>query len=253
MSASIEEIRGSWSEEKKAFNRQFPWNYYVSRQLSFYVTWIFLRLSINANQATGISLVAGLMAAACFTSGNSSAFVAGALLFNLFLVLDGVDGNIARVSGSSSAAGKFYDIATGLVVETSFFFSIAVGLLRAPEALPDWMPAGGAATFAFATCTLLLLRKLLELRFALIFEATQGAGHLEPDDESRSHRASLARLVYLNLLRFNGVQLPWLLVATLTETLGWYVLFYFTLSSADFLRTIARCIAGVRRTDRAPR
>ena len=250
---SIEEIRGSWSDEKKAFNRQFPWNYYVSRPLSFYVTWVFLRLSITANQATWISLVAGLMGAVCFMSGNTDAFVAGALLFNLFLVLDGVDGNIARVTGSSSSAGKFYDIATGLVVETSFFFSIAIGLLRAPEALPDWMPAGGAATCAFATCTLLLLRKMLELRFALIFEPAGGGARVEPDDESSSNETSLARLVYLNLLRFNGVQLPWLLVATLTGTLVWYVLFYFTLSSADFVRTIARCIAGVRLSGQASR
>jgi hypothetical protein len=115
------------------------------------------------------------------------------------------------------------------------------------------MPAGGAATCAFATCTLLLLRKMLELRFALIFEPAGGGARVEPDDESSSNETSLVRLVYLNLLRFNGVRLPWLLVATLTGTLVWYVLFYFTLSSADFVRTIARCIAGVRLSGQASR
>jgi len=47
----------------------------------------------------------------------------------------------------------------------------------------------------------------------------------------------------------HGVDLP----ATLTGTLVWYVLFYFTLSSADFVRTIARCIAGVRLSGQASR
>lgn len=250
MSASIQEIRGSWSEQKKAFNRQFPWNYYVSRQLSFYFTWLFLRFSIDANQATWISLGVGLAAAASFATGSAPAFVLGALLFNLFLVLDGVDGNIARVTGSSSSAGKFYDIATGLVVESSFFLSIGIGLLQAPEVLPAWLPAGLACVLAVAASVLGLLRKMLALRFALLLgSGPDGSSALEPDDERQSRDAPLPRLVYLNLLRFNGIRLPWLLVATLTDTLAPYVLFYFVLTSLDCLRTLARCISGADALD----
>ncbi|MCJ7645568.1 CDP-alcohol phosphatidyltransferase family protein, partial [bacterium] len=107
---TIKDIRATYSKDKMVSERRNKvWLYYTGRLPSFYVTWIFLRLNMSANQATYISIIIGLGSCIFLALGSYTLKLAGAFLASLYLLLDCVDGNIARSTKSSSPFGKFID------------------------------------------------------------------------------------------------------------------------------------------------
>ncbi|RZU49532.1 CDP-alcohol phosphatidyltransferase-like enzyme [Krasilnikovia cinnamomea] len=64
---------------------------------------------ITPNVLTGIATLVGLASAACFAMQDRPWLVAGALLFHLSFVIDCMDGKIARLNGTGSLFGAWYD------------------------------------------------------------------------------------------------------------------------------------------------
>jgi phosphatidylglycerophosphate synthase len=64
---------------------------------------------ITPNLLTGVATLLGLAAAACFAGQDRGWLVAGALLFHLGFVVDCTDGKIARLNGTGSLFGAWFD------------------------------------------------------------------------------------------------------------------------------------------------
>ena len=64
---------------------------------------------ITPNQITFLSLVLGLLSAGFYVSGKPDALVWGAVFLYGKVILDNVDGNLARARGTSSRFGRFLD------------------------------------------------------------------------------------------------------------------------------------------------
>ena len=64
---------------------------------------------ITPNQITFLSLLIGLLSAGFYVSGRSDALLWGAVFLYGKVFLDNVDGNLARVRGTSSRLGRFLD------------------------------------------------------------------------------------------------------------------------------------------------
>jgi phosphatidylglycerophosphate synthase len=64
---------------------------------------------ITPNMLTTIATVLGLAAAACFAQQTRWWLVAGALLFHVSFVVDCMDGKIARLNGTGSLFGAWFD------------------------------------------------------------------------------------------------------------------------------------------------
>jgi phosphatidylglycerophosphate synthase len=64
---------------------------------------------ITPNLLTGLATVLGLGAAACFALQDRSWLIAGAVLFHLSFVVDCMDGKIARLNGTGSMFGAWFD------------------------------------------------------------------------------------------------------------------------------------------------
>ncbi|WP_106403526.1 CDP-alcohol phosphatidyltransferase family protein [Actinocorallia populi] len=81
-----------------------------ARSLSPFLTWISLRAGLSPNQLTYLMILSGLGAGVVFAWGTGlvSAIV-GALLVQLYLVLDCTDGEVARVTGRTSITGVYLD------------------------------------------------------------------------------------------------------------------------------------------------
>lgn len=87
------------------------------RKFTIYLTWLFARLGITSNAATLASGVAIFAAALCYlaTPRMEWLWLAGALLVQLYFILDHVDGELARYETvhlgkiGSGSAGVFYD------------------------------------------------------------------------------------------------------------------------------------------------
>jgi phosphatidylglycerophosphate synthase len=64
---------------------------------------------ITPNVLTSLATVLGLAAAACFAFQDRGWLIAGALLFHLSFVVDCMDGKIARLNGTGSMFGAWFD------------------------------------------------------------------------------------------------------------------------------------------------
>ena len=64
---------------------------------------------ITPNLLTGLATLLGLGAAACFAMQDRWWLVAGALLFHVSFVVDCMDGKIARLNGTGSLFGAWFD------------------------------------------------------------------------------------------------------------------------------------------------
>ena len=81
-----------------------------ARSLSPYLTWVSLRIGLSPNQLTYLMILSGLGAGVAFAWGTGlvSAIV-GALLVQLYLILDCTDGEVARITGRTSITGVYLD------------------------------------------------------------------------------------------------------------------------------------------------
>lgn len=98
----------------------------VQRRISCFITRLCLKLNISANQATLVDILTGLIAALCIYRGF---LYTGALFIQIFGIWSCVDGEIARLTGSTSAIGDFYDTMTDRFIEF-LIICVLVGSLR---------------------------------------------------------------------------------------------------------------------------
>lgn len=64
---------------------------------------------ITPNLLTAIATVLGLASAGCFLLGDTRGLILGAILFHLSFVVDCMDGKIARLHGTGSVFGGWFD------------------------------------------------------------------------------------------------------------------------------------------------
>ena len=96
------------------------------RRLSFFFTYIFINLGLSPNSVSVLSIFVTLTACALFLVPAKWAVVTAAVLINFWLVLDCVDGNIARCRKQKTAYGEFVDDIGGYY--TVAFVYLAIGV-----------------------------------------------------------------------------------------------------------------------------
>jgi phosphatidylglycerophosphate synthase len=100
----------------------------VDRRFSRAITHALLPTGIAPNVVTIVAGAIGVAGGLLFASGWA---VAGALLFLLSTILDGCDGEIARLTHRESPFGARLDLIGDNVVHVVLFSGIAIGLYRA--------------------------------------------------------------------------------------------------------------------------
>lgn len=100
---------------------------FVVRRISRRLTPLALRWGLRPNPITIASLGIGLAAAGAFATGERIGLVAGALLLQLSLVVDCVDGEVARYTRAFSSLGAWLDASTDRVKEYACYAGLAFG------------------------------------------------------------------------------------------------------------------------------
>ena len=116
--------------------------------------------TVSPNQITTLSLAVGAMAALLYASGGAAVH-SGAACFMLSFWLDHADGELARMTGRTSAVGHYYDLAAGGAVLIALFIGIGIGLRN--DGLGVWSIELGIAA-GLATAVIFVLRMELERR-----------------------------------------------------------------------------------------
>jgi hypothetical protein len=103
---------------------------FVVRKASKPLTRIALRMGLTPNSVTLMSFAIGIAAAAAFAVGDRWALVLGAVLLQVSLVVDCVDGEVARATRQFSALGAWLDASTDRVKEFLAYAGLAYGAAR---------------------------------------------------------------------------------------------------------------------------
>jgi phosphatidylglycerophosphate synthase len=121
----------------KNIDREGLFGWYVARPVSRVLARGFLSTTISPNQVTMLALACGLAAAALLVRGGAiGAAVAGGLLI-LGVLLDNVDGDLARLRLQFSRFGEWLDSIGDEVVTLSVTAAMGLGLVR-DGAPPMW-------------------------------------------------------------------------------------------------------------------
>jgi phosphatidylglycerophosphate synthase len=100
---------------------------FVLRRFSKLLTWAAVKVGATPNQVTIASFAIGLYAAFLFAQGNTWSLIGGALLLQVSIIVDCVDGEIARYTRKFSELGAWLDAITDRVKEYAVFLGLAYG------------------------------------------------------------------------------------------------------------------------------
>jgi phosphatidylglycerophosphate synthase len=117
---------------------------YFDRHLSIRLSVQLVRRGVAPNVVTGVATAVGLLGAALLASSLHGLQVLGALLFVLSTILDGCDGEVARLSLRMTELGRKLDLIGDNLVHVAVFVAIGHVALGSDPSLP--MLAAVAAT-----------------------------------------------------------------------------------------------------------
>jgi phosphatidylglycerophosphate synthase len=100
-------------------------------RLSVRVTrWIVAHTNLRPDQITLASFVVGLAAVAAFASINPLVVAVGLLAFHVHVMLDYVDGEVARCRGTTSVSGAYFDLITDRITFPLLVFCSGLAVYR---------------------------------------------------------------------------------------------------------------------------
>jgi len=100
------------------------------RSISVYITKLFLYTPITPNQITLLGALIYIAGAALFISGSPLMIIIGGLVVRAAILLDYVDGNVARYRGTSSPEGTFLDKLSDCVPQIFLFIFLSFGVYQ---------------------------------------------------------------------------------------------------------------------------
>lgn len=128
---SLRQIRDSHFP-KRDYDKQFPVSFFVVRPLSFYTTYLLLRVTHSPSRVAYFGLAIGLVACGAFLVIPELSLWPGLLILVLYILFDASDGNIARVTNNVTYYGRFLDGVVGEIIDGGYFFWLGLGMYRKP-------------------------------------------------------------------------------------------------------------------------
>lgn len=124
------------------------WSSFVTSPLAILLNWVVVDIKwITPNLITSISFVVSLLASGLILAGTQSTYVCAALLINASLVLDCMDGQMAKYRGVSSRFGSYFDKVTDQIKIYLWFCALAYASFVETESIIPVFLAFTGVTF----------------------------------------------------------------------------------------------------------
>jgi hypothetical protein len=234
---------------------------FVVRKLSKPLTGLAIRWRLSPNAITVISFVIGLLAAASFAAGNRWFVALGAVLLQLSLVIDCVDGEVARATRRFSTLGAWLDASTDRVKEYAAYAGLAAGAVV--MGVDSWR----AWSLALILMVVQTARHMGDYNFAAIQRIREVglpfAAIDDPSDPWGTQSGAIARSTHINsrpLIRWTKkvIHLPigerWLVLSVVAVIFNgyWALLALLLLTSAAWLYTLVGRVLRTLRWSHEP-
>lgn len=224
---SLKEIIRSLPEKKNS--KSSLWVKLVVRKVSFLFTYLFINVGCSAWGASIISALVAVVGSFCFVVDNAACRMIGVCLIELWLVLDCVDGNIARVKKTCSEMGEFIDALSGYYVTGFVYFFVGIAAYYTTNIFGHYAFAlvvmGGVSTIAG------LLARIIHQKYTYsIMVINQGniAHKNELPEESVQNKNSIQyiRSRVDKEIGISGLFMPLLIVALIFNLFDLFTIFY---------------------------
>ena len=223
---------------KKKNSRSSLWVQLWVRKASFPITYLMINTGWTANMVSVLSWVVIFVAAVLLSIDNFGCMLLGVVLTNFWLVLDCVDGNIARVKKVKTFMGDFYDAAADYGPFS--FTTLAMGMAAfhttflVPEKCRYWLILTGG----IGSTANLYMRLIHQKYQNCYFAGKKILGELDEitlaDTEDKRSFAYIREQIDKNF-GVSGLFMPWLFVALFTNTFDLMLLCYTLYYLASFL------------------
>lgn len=213
----------------KKNGRSSLWVRWFIRKLSFPLTYLFINAGWTANGVSLLSWVIIFIASFCLCINNVWFRLIGVLLTNFWLVLDCVDGNIARCKKIKTFMGDFYDAVAGY--GPFAFTTIGLGMAafytsKLTDTENAWIWILIAAVGSMSN----IYTRLIHQKYLVCFFAAKSAiGESEDinlkDTDDKKSFAYIREQIDKNI-GVSGLFMPWLFFAFFTDTFDVMLSFY---------------------------
>jgi 1L-myo-inositol 1-phosphate cytidylyltransferase / CDP-L-myo-inositol myo-inositolphosphotransferase len=187
---------------------------HINRRFSLAATRVLMHTRIRPNHVTAFSLGVSVLAAVTAAYASPSApwwLIVGAVLWQLASMLDGIDGELARLKFQGSKFGEWFDTLTDDIGKFTFFVGSGIGL-SAVTGQPIWMQLCAATVVLQMSMAINLYRKLVKTgsgsHYALAWQ-----GHQQPKETAGAR--FMARIEFL--ARRDYYVFAWMVLAII----GW--------------------------------
>ncbi len=173
---------------------------HFERRVSLSVSRRLASTSVTPNVMTLVSLAIGLVGAAFFLRGSAGSQTIGALLFLLHSILDGCDGELARLKFQESRWGGLADFWGDNVVHVAVFSAMAIGWSRQTGASWPLLLGTSAVLGTLASAFFVYRRTMAKPREGPLYTsvATEGETRLSRMTDALSRRDFIYRVLILS-------------------------------------------------------
>ncbi|MFX0141826.1 MAG: CDP-alcohol phosphatidyltransferase family protein [Candidatus Hodarchaeota archaeon] len=220
---TLSEIRSFYSHKKQDLEKNNLWGYYILRKASFPVTWVFLKLNFSANKVTYLSFIFGISGALIISFGIYFPSLIGALLINLWALLDYVDGNIARCTNSSTKHGEFLDSIGGGIIGIFMFICVGIGINNNVNDHFYQLVQFEVAKYIF------IILGILTALFLIFIEwigSIYGQIYHTTKKQFFGSSYPLVFKIFFNLVNISGVLMPLLFFFAIINLLSFFLFFF---------------------------
>jgi phosphatidylglycerophosphate synthase len=176
---------------------------YVFRRISIYFTILFIKLHVQANQATFLSLLAALGSCYFLMFNTTPQMVTAAVLIFLYHMLDHVDGELARYYISKglqkpSLSGQYFDVLIHKYSTNLMLFFLSISIYRAFN-YPLIVLIGFAACIGMSAFPNLVASQVMVQRIANNKEIVYDSSASEILDLLEKKKKQIEKIKALNL------------------------------------------------------
>ncbi|MCK4652810.1 MAG: CDP-alcohol phosphatidyltransferase family protein [Candidatus Cloacimonetes bacterium] len=158
---------------------------YILRPLAFIFVKMLYPTNVTPNQVSLVVILVGLVSGFFFSRGTLTFFVIAGGLYFLSMVLDCVDGMIARLKNSGTAVGRIIDGFADYVVGISVYVGLGIGLSNANYQL--------SFSLSMSHWTLLIIAAASQIFHAMLVDyyrnefMAHGLGKIKSTWEEKKH------------------------------------------------------------------
>nr|VFJ64901.1 MAG: Phosphatidylglycerophosphate synthase [Candidatus Kentron sp. FW] len=228
---SITDVHRAYPNDKALDERHNQWPiYYLFRRLSFYITPFFLNIGLSATAVTLVSLSIALVMplAAILDQPWHGAYWVAVLGF-IFVILDCVDGDMARTAGRSSALGAYLDFIVDIIYRLMFYLALGI-LVERQAAEGTFLFGHGVPMALFAVVAALMARASRLYR-------ERESGRIETHAQSNTGKYSLPDRIFSFFSGIDYLFPLFLLIAYPVGGLNYLLLGIVVYSLLDFSTT----------------